>query len=155
MTRRPIGLPLLLAKVLRRLRIIENATSSSHSGRVKPLPFAFLAGLVSACGFQPIGLWPLIPLGVAVLLWLVARAPRHACRKAIDTDWHLRPFRRHRADRGSPAAPARAPLAQRNPPAGRHRRAIGDGCPCSRTFASANGHSAAHRPTQYRPGKKM
>ena len=76
---------MLLAKVLRRLRIIENATSSSHSGRVKPLPFAFLAGLVSACGFQPIGLWPLIPLGVAVLLWLVARAPR--LRDALAIGW--------------------------------------------------------------------
>jgi apolipoprotein N-acyltransferase len=43
---------------------------------VKPLLLAFLAGLISACGFQPVGLWPLVPLAFSALLWLLARAPR-------------------------------------------------------------------------------
>ena len=32
-------------------------------------------GVAAACGFQPLGLWPLTLLGIAGLLWLVARAP--------------------------------------------------------------------------------
>ncbi|MGH6744833.1 apolipoprotein N-acyltransferase [Novosphingobium sp.] len=36
---------------------------------------AILAGVIAACGFQPLGLWPLTLLGVAVLVELIARAP--------------------------------------------------------------------------------
>ena len=41
-----------------------------------PHLLAFLAGLVSACGFQPIAAWPLTLAGFAVLLWLIGNAPR-------------------------------------------------------------------------------
>ena len=43
---------------------------------MKSLAFAFLAGLVSALGFEPVGWWPLTLFGFAALLWLVDRAPR-------------------------------------------------------------------------------
>lgn len=46
---------------------------------------AFLAGLVSACGFQPIGVWPLVPAGFAVLLWLITKASR--LRGALAIGW--------------------------------------------------------------------
>jgi apolipoprotein N-acyltransferase len=42
---------------------------------MKPLLFAFLAGLASACGFEPLKLWPLTIAAFAVLLWLVETAP--------------------------------------------------------------------------------
>jgi apolipoprotein N-acyltransferase len=42
---------------------------------MKPLLFAFLLGLLSACGFEPWRLWPLTMLAFAGLLWLVAAAP--------------------------------------------------------------------------------
>ena len=37
---------------------------------------AFLAGLAAACGFEPLGLWPLTLGGVALLIHLLARARR-------------------------------------------------------------------------------
>jgi len=43
---------------------------------MKPHLYAFLAGLAAACAFQPLGLWPLMPLALAVLLHLVEEAPR-------------------------------------------------------------------------------
>ena len=52
---------------------------------MKPLLFAFLAGLVSAFGFEPVALWPLIPIGFTALLGLVARAPR--LRDALAIGW--------------------------------------------------------------------
>jgi apolipoprotein N-acyltransferase len=52
---------------------------------VKPLLLAFFAGLVSAFGFEPVGLWPLIPIGFTALLWLVARAAR--LRDALAIGW--------------------------------------------------------------------
>src|SRR5688572_22724215 len=52
---------------------------------MKPLAFAFLAGLVSALGFAPVGLWPLTVFGFAALLWLVDRAPR--LRSALARGW--------------------------------------------------------------------
>src|SRR5215213_4127999 len=52
---------------------------------MKPLAFAFLAGLVSALGFQPLGLWPLTLFGFAALLWLVQDAPR--LRSALARGW--------------------------------------------------------------------
>jgi apolipoprotein N-acyltransferase len=55
------------------------------SERVKLLFFSFLAGLIAACGFQPIGLWPLTILSLASLLWLVERAP--GLRSALARGW--------------------------------------------------------------------
>ena len=52
---------------------------------MKSLAFAFLAGLVSALGFEPVGLWPLTLFAFAALLWLVERAPR--LRSALARGW--------------------------------------------------------------------
>jgi apolipoprotein N-acyltransferase len=43
------------------------------------------AGLVSACGFAPLDLWPLTLIAVAFLLWAVERAPR--LRSALSRGW--------------------------------------------------------------------
>jgi apolipoprotein N-acyltransferase len=43
------------------------------------------AGLVSACGFAPLDLWPLTLIGMAVLMWSVADAPR--LRSALSRGW--------------------------------------------------------------------
>ncbi|WP_106640847.1 apolipoprotein N-acyltransferase [Allosphingosinicella vermicomposti] len=58
----------------------------------QPLPgnkaawlYAFLTGLVGACGFQPIGLWPLTLIAIAGLLWLIERAP--TLRSALARGW--------------------------------------------------------------------
>jgi apolipoprotein N-acyltransferase len=42
---------------------------------VRPLLLSFFAGLIAACGFEPIGLWPLTLAGVAALLRLIREAP--------------------------------------------------------------------------------
>ena len=52
---------------------------------MKPLAFAFLAGLVSALGFAPLGLWPLTILAFAGLLWLIETAP--SLRSALARGW--------------------------------------------------------------------
>jgi len=52
---------------------------------VKPLFLSFIAGLVAACGFEPIGLWPLTPVAFALLLWLVRGAP--GLRSALARGW--------------------------------------------------------------------
>jgi apolipoprotein N-acyltransferase len=49
------------------------------------LLFSFLAGLAAACGFQPLGLWPLTLAAVAALLWLVESAPN--LRGALARGW--------------------------------------------------------------------
>jgi apolipoprotein N-acyltransferase len=54
-------------------------------GRVKFLFLSFLAGLIAALGFQPIGLWPLTIVALAGLLWLVGQAPR--LRTALARGW--------------------------------------------------------------------
>ncbi|QVM84854.1 apolipoprotein N-acyltransferase [Novosphingobium decolorationis] len=46
---------------------------------------ALAAGAVAACGFQPLALWPLTLLGIAVLLELVARSRRP--REAFALGW--------------------------------------------------------------------
>jgi apolipoprotein N-acyltransferase len=46
---------------------------------------AFLAGLVSACGFEPLGLGPLTLVGLAGLMWLVRAAP--TLRSALARGW--------------------------------------------------------------------
>ena len=42
---------------------------------MKFLLASFLLGLASACGFEPLGLWPLTLLAFVGLLWLVDQAP--------------------------------------------------------------------------------
>jgi apolipoprotein N-acyltransferase len=52
---------------------------------MKYLGLSFLAGLVSALGFAPLGLWPLTILAVAALLWLIETAP--TLRSALARGW--------------------------------------------------------------------
>ena len=52
---------------------------------MKSLGLAFLAGLVSALGFAPLGLWPLMILAFAALLWLIEGAP--SLRAALARGW--------------------------------------------------------------------
>jgi apolipoprotein N-acyltransferase len=52
---------------------------------MKFLGLSLLAGLVSALGFAPLGLWPLTLLGFALLVWLVETAPR--LRSALARGW--------------------------------------------------------------------
>ena len=52
---------------------------------MKFLAFAFLAGLVSAVGYQPVGVWPLTLFGFAASLGLVHAAPR--LRSALARGW--------------------------------------------------------------------
>lgn len=52
---------------------------------MKPLALAFAAGLAAACGFQPLGLWPLTLAALALLLWLIRAAP--SLRGALARGW--------------------------------------------------------------------
>jgi apolipoprotein N-acyltransferase len=52
---------------------------------MKALALALLAGLVSALGFAPLGLWPLTLAAFAGLLWLVGEAP--SLRSALARGW--------------------------------------------------------------------
>ena len=52
---------------------------------MKALALAFLAGLVSALGFAPLGLWPLTLVAIAGLLWLIEEAP--SLRSALARGW--------------------------------------------------------------------
>ena len=52
---------------------------------MKQLALAFLAGLVSALGFAPLGAWPLTLLGFAGLAWLLESAP--GMRSALTRGW--------------------------------------------------------------------
>ena len=52
---------------------------------MKYLGLSFAAGLAGALGFAPIGLWPLMILSLAALLWLVERAP--TLRSALARGW--------------------------------------------------------------------
>ncbi|MGA9581512.1 MAG: apolipoprotein N-acyltransferase, partial [Allosphingosinicella sp.] len=52
---------------------------------MKPLALSFLAGLAAACGFEPIGLWPLTLAAFGLLLWLVREAP--SLRSALARGW--------------------------------------------------------------------
>ena len=52
---------------------------------MKILLLAFASGLVGACGFQPLTLWPLTLAGFAALLWLVVKAPH--LRSALARGW--------------------------------------------------------------------
>jgi apolipoprotein N-acyltransferase len=46
---------------------------------------AFVAGLIAAAAFQPLGLWPAMPLAFAILLWSLDEAPR--LRTALARGW--------------------------------------------------------------------
>ena len=50
-----------------------------------PLLFAFLAGLISALGFEPLSLWPLTLVGFGWLMWLLQHARR--LRRALALGW--------------------------------------------------------------------
>ena len=52
---------------------------------MKALALAFLAGLISALGFAPLGLWPLTLAAFAGLAWLVETAPH--LRSALARGW--------------------------------------------------------------------
>ncbi len=52
---------------------------------MKPLLLSFLAGLAAACGFEPVGLWPLTLVAFALLLWLVRGAS--TLRGALARGW--------------------------------------------------------------------
>jgi apolipoprotein N-acyltransferase len=52
---------------------------------MKFLGLSLLAGLISALGFAPLGLWPLTILAFAGLLWLIEGAPR--LRSALARGW--------------------------------------------------------------------
>src|SRR5678816_372413 len=52
---------------------------------MKALGLSLLAGLVSALGFQPAGLWPLTLAAFAALLWLIEGAP--SLRSALARGW--------------------------------------------------------------------
>ena len=58
--------------------------SMSTAARRRAL-LALATGLLSACAFQPLGWWPLMPLAFAVLAWLLAgqRSPL----RALLTGW--------------------------------------------------------------------
>jgi apolipoprotein N-acyltransferase len=52
---------------------------------MKHLAIAFLAGLASATGFAPLGLWPLTILAFTILAWLLEEAP--GLRSALARGW--------------------------------------------------------------------
>jgi len=52
---------------------------------VKPLLFAFLAGLLSALAFQPFALWPLMLVALVALMRLIEKAPH--LRSALARGW--------------------------------------------------------------------
>ena len=58
----------------------------AHSAAsMKSLGLAFAAGLAGALGFAPLGLWPLMVLAFAALLWLIETAP--SLRSALARGW--------------------------------------------------------------------
>lgn len=52
---------------------------------MKFLLISFLAGLISALGFEPLNLWPLTLLAFAGLMWLIQKAP--TLRNALALGW--------------------------------------------------------------------
>src|SRR3954469_19272331 len=52
---------------------------------MRPNLYAFLTGLAAACAFQPLGLWPLMPVALALFIRLVGGAPR--LRSALALGW--------------------------------------------------------------------
>ncbi len=64
---------------------LTRPAAAPYPREMKFLALSLLAGLVSALGFEPLGLWPLTLLGFAGLLWLVETAPR--LRSALARGW--------------------------------------------------------------------
>src|SRR3954449_7795042 len=52
---------------------------------MKHFLIALLVGALSALSFQPVGLWPLMPLAIAALCELIWRA--HSLRRALLVGW--------------------------------------------------------------------
>jgi len=52
---------------------------------MKSLGLAFIAGVIGALGFAPLGLWPLTICAFAALLWLIETAP--SLRSALARGW--------------------------------------------------------------------
>jgi apolipoprotein N-acyltransferase len=52
---------------------------------MRPNLYAFAAGLAAACAFEPLGLWPLMLVGLAAFVHLVAEAP--TMRAALARGW--------------------------------------------------------------------
>src|SRR4051794_32732694 len=52
---------------------------------MRPNLYAFLAGLAAACAFQPLALWPLMPLALVFFMRLLGEAPR--LRAALARGW--------------------------------------------------------------------
>mgnify|MGYP004502313489 CR=1 FL=1 len=65
--------------------MVEAVAVRPHSGGVKPLLIAFLLGLASALGFEPVGAWPLTLFAVGGLMWLVQHA--RSLRRALALGW--------------------------------------------------------------------
>ena len=63
----------------------EHKAIEASSAGIRPLLLAFVAGLVSAFGFEPVGLWPLTLTALAVLMALVRAAPH--LRAALARGW--------------------------------------------------------------------
>jgi apolipoprotein N-acyltransferase len=58
---------------------------SRYAAAMKPHVIAFFAGLASACGFEPFGLWPVTLACYALLLRQIEQAPR--LRSALALGW--------------------------------------------------------------------
>jgi apolipoprotein N-acyltransferase len=65
--------------------VLRRRFAPRNDGGVKPLALSFLAGLAGACGFEPLGLWPLTPAALVLLLWLIRSAP--GLRSALARGW--------------------------------------------------------------------
>ncbi|MEW4449738.1 apolipoprotein N-acyltransferase [Qipengyuania sp. JC766] len=63
----------------------SGTTALSRRLSAHPRLAALVLGALAACGFPPLGLWPLTLLGVAGLVWLVARTDR--LRSAFFIGW--------------------------------------------------------------------
>src|SRR4051794_9274622 len=61
------------------------ASLLAMTGSMRPNFYAFLAGLAAACAFQPLGLWPLMPVALAFFVRLVGDAPH--LRSALARGW--------------------------------------------------------------------
>jgi apolipoprotein N-acyltransferase len=69
----PVGLPVGIKTHLARAHV-RHEISELQALRVRSaVVIAFAVGLVSAFGFKPVGMWPLMPLAFAVLAELIAR----------------------------------------------------------------------------------
>ncbi len=68
------------------------ADAPERRATIAPYLLTFLAGALAACGFEPLRLWPLPLLGVALLLHLLGRAPRLRSASALGWWWGVGNF---------------------------------------------------------------